>query len=68
MTDLSKTQIAAIIDEWIVGYMAMRDRQILKRRLIDGLTFEQLAEEFDMSTRQIQNIVYKRMDILSKHM
>ena len=36
-----------------------RDRQILERRLIDGIVFERLAEEFSMSTRQIKNIVYK---------
>lgn len=27
-----------------------RDRKILRRRLIDGITYEKLAEEFDLST------------------
>lgn len=43
-----------------------RDRNILERRLIDGITFEKLAEEFDMSVRQIQNIVKKNEDFLFK--
>lgn len=43
-----------------------RDRSILCRRLIDGITFEKLAEEFDMSVRQIQNIVKKNEDFLFK--
>ena len=43
-----------------------RDRKILERRLIDGITFEKLAEEFDMSVRQIQNIVKKNEDFLFK--
>ena len=41
-----------------------RDRRILERRLIDGIVFEKLAEEFDMSPRQIKNIVYKNEKIL----
>lgn len=43
-----------------------RDRSILCRRLIDGITFEKLAEEFDMSVRQIQNIVKKNENFLFK--
>lgn len=64
MKEYSNFQIAEVIDEWI---HSERDRAIMKRRLIDGITFERLAEEFDMSVRQISRIVYKCMDILSKH-
>lgn len=41
-----------------------RDRLILERRLIDGIVFERLADEFSMSTRQIKNIVYKGEKVL----
>lgn len=68
MKDWSRTEICILIDEWIVGRNAERDRAILKRRLVDGLTYERLAEEFDMSVRQISNIVYKRQNILFRHM
>lgn len=44
-----------------------RDRNILCRRLIDGITFERLAEEFEMSPRQIRSIVHKNENILFKH-
>lgn len=40
----------------------------MKRRLIDGVYFEPLAEEFDLSVRQVKNIVYKGEDIIFKHM
>ena len=36
-----------------------RDRKLLLRRLIDGICFEPLAEEFDLSVRQTKNIVYR---------
>lgn len=56
MIDYTNSEIAEAIDECI---HSERDRQILKRRLIDGVCFEPLAEEFDLSVRQLKNIVYK---------
>ena len=54
-------EIARRIDERIHHE---RNRKILKRRLIDGICYEPLAEEFDMSVVQIKRIVYKAQDIL----
>ena len=56
------------INEWIVGKNAQRDRMILKSRLIDGLTFDALAELYDMSPRQIKRIVYKSQETLFRHL
>lgn len=63
--DISNSEIAKAIDEWI---KSERDRKILKRRLIDGICYEPLAEEFEMSVRQIKNIVYKSENILFSHL
>lgn len=52
-----------LIDEYI---HSERDRNILKRRLIDGITYEGLAEEFDLSVTQIKRIVYKGEDTIFK--
>lgn len=57
--NFSKSQIDALIDEWIIGKNAERDRKIIRRRLFDGIIFESLADEFDLSVSQIKNIVYK---------
>ena len=65
--DLSRSQIENLIDEWIVGRNAERDRAILKRRLIDGVTYDRLAEEFDLSVRQTKNIVYRCEELLYNH-
>lgn len=46
--------IAKLIDERIHHE---RNRKLLKRRLIDGICYEPLAEEFDLSVRQTKNIV-----------
>ena len=55
-TDRSRTEIEHIIDEWI---FSERDRAIMKRRWLDGICYEPLAEEFEMSVAQIKRIVYK---------
>lgn len=57
--NLSRSQIELLIDEWIIGKNAERDRLIIRRRLFDGITFESLADEFDLSVSQTKNIVYK---------
>ena len=57
--DVSKSELDNLIAEWIIGKNAERDRAILRRRLFDGITFERIAEEFDLSVRQTKNIVYK---------
>lgn len=61
----SNTHIAQIINEYV---HSERDRNIMKRRLIDGVCFEPLAEEFDLSIRQIKSIVYKNQEIIFKQL
>lgn len=58
-------EVSKAIDDWIFNE---RNRKILKRRLIDGICFEPLAEEFDLSVRQIQSIVYRGEDIIFSHL
>lgn len=62
--NLPRSEIERLIDEWI---FREKDRAILKRRLLDGITYEKLAEEFDMSVRQTKNIVYKAEQRLFSH-
>lgn len=59
--EYTNSQIRALIEEHI---HSERDRAILYRRLVDGICFEPLAEEFGMSERQIKNIVYRCEQIL----
>lgn len=47
----SRSTVSAAIDEWIFNEL---DRAILKRRLLDGICYEPLAEEFDLSVDRIK--------------
>ena len=51
---LTNSEIAERISELI---HSERDRNIMRMKLIDGLTYEKIAEIVDMTPRQIQNIV-----------
>lgn len=61
----SRSEIEHLIEEWIFN---QRDRAVLKRRLLDGITYDNLAEEFDLSVRHVKTIVYKSQEKLFKHM
>ncbi len=39
-----------------------RDRQIMARKLIDGITYEALAEEVGMSPRGVKYVVNRHKD------
>lgn len=59
--EYTNSRIRELIAEYI---HSERDRRILERRLIDGITFEKLAEEFDLSVRQTKTIVSRNEEIL----
>ena len=68
MKDYTRSDIVFAINEYIVGRNAERDRKVMYRRLIDGICYEPLAEEFDMSVSQIKRIIYKCQDKIFKHL
>lgn len=62
--NISNTQLSHTIDEWIKNE---RDRKILKRRFIDGIRIEPLAEEFNLTVDRIKQIIYKDKAIIEQH-
>lgn len=56
MREYTNSEISHAIDELI---HSERDRALLKRRYIDGKTYEALAEEFMLSVSQVKRIIYK---------
>jgi AraC-like DNA-binding protein len=64
LKDLYTDDIEFLIDQCIHNEV---HRKILKRRLLDHVKYENLAEEFNYSPRHIKRIVYKSQDILYSH-
>lgn len=65
MKEYTNSDVEKLIDEYVHSEI---DREILKRRLIDGITYEKLAEEFNYSVRQVKRIVYKQQDAVFRHL
>ena len=63
--EYSNTQMRELILDHV---HSLRDRRILESRLIDGLTFDALASEYELSVRQVKNIVYRNEKILFRHL
>ena len=61
INDYTNSAVIEAINEKI---HSERNRAILKRRFVDGICFEPLAEEFNLSVRQVKNIVYKSEKLL----
>ena len=63
--EYTNSDFIRIADEYI---HSQRDRDIIKARMVDGLTFDELSDKFSMSDRQIKRIVSKSLDTIFKHM
>ena len=64
-SDFSRNYWEDKIDQFVFNEKA---RLMLKRRLLDGIKFEPLAEEFDLSVRQTKNIIYKAEEKVFRHL
>jgi DNA-directed RNA polymerase specialized sigma24 family protein len=62
--DLSKQQVLDLIESYIFN---ARNRQIVRRRLIDGVRYEDLAEEYCLSVNQVKTVCYKAIEVISAH-
>jgi hypothetical protein len=60
----SRKEWEDLIDNWVHNEV---DRKMLKRRLLDGICFEPLAEEFDMSVVWCQQRIKKAKKQLFKN-
>jgi len=58
---MTNSELSAYIDEYVPS---KRNREILKDRLIDGIKVVELSEKYELSERQIKNIVKKFRQLL----
>jgi len=63
-TTISNSQLSALIDEWVKN---QRNRKLLKRRFIDGITLDKLSDEYDITVDRIKQIIAKERKELESH-
>ncbi len=59
--EYTNSQISELIAEHV---HSERDRRILFRRLVDGICYEPLAEEFQLSVSQVKRIIQRETERL----
>ena len=63
--EYSNSRIREIIGEYIHDE---KHRGLMARRLIDNITIDRLAEEFDLSVSQVKRIIWKDSEIIFRHL
>lgn len=58
---ISIDQRVYLIDQWIFNE---KNRKIAKRKLIDGVSFEQISNEYLLSVNQAKNIVNNAIEVI----
>ena len=58
---LSTSQKEKLIDEWV---HSRRDRELMKLKFLDGLSYEEVASIIHLSLTQTKTIAYKSIDII----
>lgn len=71
---MSYTEVAGIIQEWIIGRNAERDREILRYWLLDGLTYEEISTRYmlahpdePISSDTVKRTIYRRKPQIFAH-
>lgn len=58
---LSTSQKERLINEWV---HSRRDRELMKLKFLDGLSYEEVASIVHLSLTQTKAIAYKSIDII----
>ena len=63
--EYSNSRVREIIAEYIHDE---KHRALMARRLIDNITIERLAEEYELSVSQVKRIIRKNSEIVFRHL
>ncbi len=63
--DLSRSQWEVLIDQYVFN---ARNREIAKKRLLDGSRIDELAEEYCLSPERVKKIMAGVKDTLLRHL
>lgn len=72
--NINRQTLEEIINNWVIGDKAERDREIMAYRFIDGLTIEQIATRYQdrhpecpISPDTVKRAIHKREKQIFKH-
>lgn len=62
--NICRSELEHLIDEWI---FSERDREVMKLRLLNQYTYEDIGERTGLSDRHVPRIINKNIQILLEH-
>lgn len=57
MKNYSKSELEHLINEWVIGRNATRNRKIIRDKLIHGMTIFQVATKYDLSETRTKTVI-----------
>ena len=54
----------ALIEDWV---FSARDRRLVRDKLVDGMTYEELADKYHLCVKRCQDIVAAAVDAILLH-
>lgn len=66
MGKYSKSQLLELIEEWVIGRNAKRNKKIIKDKLIEGYTYSELGDKYHLSDNQVKNIILNFRQLLDE--
>lgn len=57
MNRYSKSELLNLIDEWVIGLNATRNKEIITDKLINGLSIPQIAEKYNLSETRVKTVI-----------
>lgn len=67
MKKYPKSELEYLIEEWVIGRHSERNKDIIRDKLIRGMTIEEIAEKHDMSETRIKTVVRTFKRTLEAH-
>ena len=53
----SKSELEHLINEWVIGRNAARNKKIIRDKLIHGMTIFQVATKYDLSETRTKTVI-----------
>lgn len=57
MKKYSKSELEHLINEWVIGRNATRNKKIIKDKLIHGMTILQVANKYKLSETRTKTVI-----------
>ena len=63
----SRSELEHLIEEWVLGLNASRNKSILRDKFFEGLTIPKIAEKYDLSETRVKTVIRTFKRIVDAH-